>query len=261
MCERAGVDVLWVRDWLTPADDRPRLEAWTCLTLAGLDTSRVRVGGILDTGLRPPATLAAMIATLNLALGGRLEITLAGGSVEDYARTVQERLAGVEPPPLSVEATDAAGIGVAVRVADAVLIPSTAGPSLAALLGTVRPTCEHAARDPASLGIAVELPVSIGRTAAEAEARAGADPLFRGTGHPSRAGIFGTLEECQDRVIQLAHAGVTDLRCILPNTADVPDVIAQLTAAVVGTPDVLRPSVPRSRAPDPPEAWGAARAR
>ena len=56
----------------------------------------------------------------------------------------------------------------------------------------------------------------------------------------------------------LAHltAGVTDLRCIVPNTADVHDVIAQLTAMVVGTVSVLTPSSARSRAPDPPEGWG-----
>ena len=42
-------------------------------------------------------------------------------------------------------------------------------------------------------------------------------------------------------MIALAHAGITDLRCVLPNAPDVHDVIAQLTAIAVGTTDVLRP--------------------
>ena len=255
MCERAGVDALWVRDRLPPGDELPRLEAWTCLTLAGLDTSRARVGGMLDTALRPPATLAAMAATLDLALGGRLEIGLGGSAIEDYARAFRGLLGG-GGPRLSVEATDPAEIGVAIRVADDLIIPAEARRDMRAMLDLVGTACEDAGRDPSSLGIAVELPVSIGRTSAEAQARASAESMFRATGHPSQAGIFGTLEQCQDRVIELAHAGVTDLRCILPNTRDVPDVIAQLTAAVVGTLDVLRPTSPRSRAPDPPEGWG-----
>src|SRR5207253_9636285 len=38
--------------------------------------------------------------------------------------------------------------------------------------------------------------------------------------------------QSQARAIELAHLGVTDLRCILPNTPDVHDAIAQLTAIV-----------------------------
>jgi len=98
--------------------------------------------------------------------------------------------------------------------------------------------------------------VSIGRTSAEAHARASHDPRFHDIGHPATRGIFGTLEQCQDRAIELAHLGVTDLRCLLPNTPDVHDAIAQLTAVVVGTVDVLTPNSPRSKAPDPPEGWG-----
>jgi hypothetical protein len=60
-------------------------------------------------------------------------------------------------------------------------------------------------------------------------------------------------------VIALAHAGGTDFRCILPNAPDVPDVIAQLTAMVVGTRAALRPDAPRSRDPDPPPDWGGRR--
>lgn len=98
------------------------------------------------------------------------------------------------------------------------------------------------------------LPVSIGRTTAEARARAGLD--YSGYGQPERDGIFGTLEECQDQVIALAHQGVTDLRVVLPDAADIDDVVAQLTAMVVGSTEVLRPDAPRSVAPDAPRDWG-----
>ncbi len=73
------------------------------------------------------------------------------------------------------------------------------------------------------------VPVSIGRTTAEANARAEADPAFRDVGDPRDVGVFGTLEQCQERVIELAHAGVSDLRCVVPNAPDMPDVLAQLT--------------------------------
>ena len=68
--------------------------------------------------------------------------------------------------------------------------------------------------------------------------------------------MFGTLEHCHERVIALAHAGVTDLRCVLPNAPDVHDVIAQATAMTVGTVAKLVAGAPRSEPPPPPEGWG-----
>jgi len=261
MCDRAGVDVLWVADPGASVDDDARLEAWTALTLAGRDTSRARVGAMLDVTLRPAAALAAMAGSLDPAVGWRLEIGLRGGRMEEYATIFRELVTGATGrrpagPPVSVEAMDSLGITMAARVADDVVIPAAAGRDLLRVVEQVREGCEAAGRDPSSLGIAVELPVSIGRTSAEAEARADAAPGFRAIGRASRPALVGTLEQCQDRVIELAHAGVTDLRCIVPNTDDVHDVIAQLTAMVVGTVSVLTPSSARSRAPDPPEGWG-----
>src|SRR2546422_935542 len=240
----------------TPAGGRPRLEAWTALARGGVDPSRPRRGALLRPSLRPPAPLAAMAHTLDLALGGRLEIGLrsAGERVEEYARTLREIL--VDGPPLSVEITGPPEIGVAARVADDAVVPATALQDVRALCEQMRAGCEAAGRDPAALGIAVEVPVSIGRTSAEAHARASGEPRFREIGHPATFGIFGTLEQCQAQAIDLAHLGVTDLRCILPNTPDVHDAIAQLTAIVVGTIGVLAPHSPRSKAPGPPPGWG-----
>lgn len=69
MCDRAGIDALWVRDH--DAAGCPRLEAWTALVLAAADTSRVRVGAVLDIALRPAPLVAAMARTLDAALPGR----------------------------------------------------------------------------------------------------------------------------------------------------------------------------------------------
>ncbi len=298
MCDLVRIDALWVRDQLSSADGASRLEAWTALTLAGLDAPRVRVGAVLNVAYRPAAVVAAMARTLDAALGGRLELGFSAGRLEREQRAVGSDLAdgptgsrrvgeyvvevrrltagapagrtgaragqagttagerGREGPTISVEASGAPLLEIAARVADNVVIPASPLIDISASVAQARRSCEAAGRDPATLGIAVELPVSIGRTSAEAQARADAEPLFREVGHPSKVGIFGTLEQCQDRVIELAHAGVTDLHCILPNTDDVHDVIAQLTAAAVGSTAVLTPDAPRSRAPDPPVGWG-----
>ena len=68
--------------------------------------------------------------------------------------------------------------------------------------------------------------------------------------------MFGTLEQGHERVIALAHAGVTDLRCVLPDAPDVHDVIAQATAMTVGTVAKLGARRPALGAPPPPEGWG-----
>jgi alkanesulfonate monooxygenase SsuD/methylene tetrahydromethanopterin reductase-like flavin-dependent oxidoreductase (luciferase family) len=141
-------------------------------------------------------------------------------------------------------------------VADDLLLTAADVERLAECARQVRAACELAGREPGTLGIAARLPVSVGRTVAEARARWDADPAFAALGPPERAGVFGTLEQCHERVISLAHAGVTDLRCVLPNAADVHDVIAQVTAMSVGTVDKLAPGAPRSPAPPPPEGWG-----
>jgi alkanesulfonate monooxygenase SsuD/methylene tetrahydromethanopterin reductase-like flavin-dependent oxidoreductase (luciferase family) len=299
MCDGAGIDALWVRDQLAAPDGQPRLESWTALTLAASKTRRARTGALMNMSFRPPATLAAMAATLDVALGGRLELALSAGwlerehvafgfdfpspdvraaRLERYATILRGLLAGEavavagsseageaelgvaspQPggPPISVEAITPRQMEVAARVADDVVIPAVAVRDLKAAVAGVRRACELAERDPRSLGIALELSVSIGRTHAEAKARAEAESLFDVTGPPAEVGVFGSLEECQERVLDLAHVGVTDLRCILPNSPDVHDVIAQVTAMAVGSPEIFTPGAPKSRAPDPPEGWG-----
>jgi alkanesulfonate monooxygenase SsuD/methylene tetrahydromethanopterin reductase-like flavin-dependent oxidoreductase (luciferase family) len=299
MCDRAGIDALWVRDSLQGVEGEPRVEAWTAISLAAMETMHVRLGATVNVAFRPPGVMAAMAGTLDAAAGGRLELAFSPGwfeaehrafglpfpetgartpSMEEYVRVLRALLAGQtvsgsgsfemhdaelgvaspqpDGPPISVEAVGKPQIEVAARLADNVVVPAASVGDVHVAVAQIRTGAAAAGRDPATLGIAIELPVSIGRTWAEAEARADSEPLFDAIGHPQKIGIFGTLEQCQDRVIELAHAGVSDIRCVVPNSPDVHDVIAQLTAMVVGSIELLSPGTPRSKAPDPPQGWG-----
>ena len=70
--------------------------------------------------------------------------------------------------------------------------------------------------------------------------------------------LIPAVEECQAQVVALAHQGVTDLRCVLPDAPDVHDVVAQLTAVAIGSLATHRPDAPRS--PDPPAPpWASPR--
>jgi alkanesulfonate monooxygenase SsuD/methylene tetrahydromethanopterin reductase-like flavin-dependent oxidoreductase (luciferase family) len=300
MCDVAGIDGVWVRDDVEASDRLPRVEAWTSLSLASMATHRVRVGITLTTAFRPAGTLAAMAGTLDADIGGRLELALSPGRLERehsfgfgsqtpeaevqqlevYAATLRRLLAGdpaamgqdpaaelgvaspqVGGPSISVEALTPRQMDMAARVADGVVLPTRAVKDLDAAVARIHDACMRAGRDPTTLGIALEAPVSIGRTRAEAEARAAGESLFDEVGPLEEVGVFGTLEQCQKRVIGFAHAGIRDLRCILPNNPDIHDIIAQLTAIAVGTTDVLTPGAPRSRDPDPPESWGGRSSR
>ena len=147
MCDRAGIDALWVRDQAAPAGGAPRLDAWTALVLAGLATSRIRMGAMLDIAFRPPAMVVAMAATLDVALGGRLEIGVSGGAstaraarLEAYSTLLRTLLAGESTRgfPLSVAARGPLEIAVAARVADDVVLSATAFPELRATVQKVR---------------------------------------------------------------------------------------------------------------------------
>lgn len=275
MCDGAGFDTLWLKDRLAPNDDEAsRKEAWTVLSIVARDVRRARLGAILNPAFRPPAILAAMARTLDDALGGRLELSFTAGShlaehvalgldfpdedaawhrTEGYAAIVRSLL---DHPTLAIAGDTAPAFDVAARIADdVVLSPSDPG-GAARLVDLIRIACERNDRDVGTIGVAMVVPVSIGRTTAEASARADADRHFQSMGPAREVGVFGTLEQCQERVIELAHAGISDLRCAVPDAPDMPDILAQLTAIAIGTVDVLRPGSPRSKSPDPPEGWG-----
>ena len=251
MCDDAGIDVLWVSG---PKHGPDPDTAWTsgeALREIAASTTRVRVGLSLSSDPAADAGLVATLGTSPSTIARRMEVTVpadvADGGIREWLPD------GV---PLSVPTPTVAAMEIAARVADDAVLSAVAVQDLGATAAQLRACCERANRDRDTLGIALEVPVSIGRTRAEAEARADGESLFDIVGAPDDVGVFGTLEQCQARVIVLAHAGVTDLRCYLPNNPDIHDVIAQLTAIAIGTVEVLSPGAPRSRDPDPPETWG-----
>lgn len=85
----------------------------------------------------------------------------------------------------------------------------------------------------------VAVPISIGRTMNEAVARADREPRFVGADHPRECGIFGTFEQAQQQVLDLAHAGAEVLLVTVPDEADIADVLAQVRALVVGATPAL----------------------
>src|SRR6266568_331816 len=296
MCDRAGIGALWVEDveeaGVGPApaagvgdagDDAPRLDAWTALALLAGEVRSARIGAVLDAAAWPPTRLARMAATLGALTGGRFELTLRGSaaSAAEAVRAFREALAATTvPAALAPPAEPAAAgpavllaaggpaygavalpaepatIGVQLAVADDLVLPTVPLAATLAAAAAARRAAVGAGRGPRTLGVAARLPVSVGRTSAEAQARWQAEPAFAALGASEQAGLFGTLEQCHDRVVALAHAGVSDLRCLLPNAIDIHDVIAQLTAMTIGSADKLVPGAPRTRVPEPPAGWG-----
>ena len=251
MCEVARVDTLWVR----LHDDG---DGGALATLAEVAAAT----STLALGVTPvDHALAAAIQENgeNGENGGRGAPgeQRQGGRIHDRLHLCAEELsalhgfaavAGVSERLSAYVADGAQAAEVAAHAVVPVVRATSSRGALAAVLRDVRATL-RAAGIPPGTGVAAELPVSIGRTVAEAEARGG-DHQVR------EAGLFGTLEQCQAQAQQLVYAGATELRCVVPTTPDVDDVIAQLCAVVVGDRDRLQPDRPRSPDPLPPAGWG-----
>jgi alkanesulfonate monooxygenase SsuD/methylene tetrahydromethanopterin reductase-like flavin-dependent oxidoreductase (luciferase family) len=249
MCDRAGIGAIWLDD-SAPSRASPSPDLLAGLRELAPQVARARLGAILA---------GAPVPSLDGLPADRLELTLAGDATAEAERLRDG--AGRPRPTLAVavgdpERLDRGRLAWLAGVADDVLVAAADVDRVASHARTVRAALALAGREAASLGVAVRLPLSIGRTVAEAAARWDAEPAFADLGPPTRAGVFGTLEHCHERVIALAHAGVTDLRCVLPRAPDVHDVIAQATAMTVGTVAQLAPGAPRSEPPPPPEGWG-----
>lgn len=263
MGDRAGIGALWVSD-VHPLDRRPATtDALLALSLVAPMVQRARGGVMLTPAPGSADDVARMTGTLQEELAGRLEVGLRLGrlgpiALEAYIAALRRQWSESDRPmpPVSLQTELGPSLAPAVRAADdAVLVAGTLK-DIEALAKEARAVCAASGRDPATLGLAAELPVSIGRTTAEAWARWESDEALAGLGRPAEVAIFGTLEQGHEQVIRLAHAGISDLRCVLPEVVDVHDVIAQLTALSIGTVDVLAPGSPRSRAPEPPKGWG-----
>jgi hypothetical protein len=253
MCDRAGIGAVWMDDSAPPGPPPATPDPLGGLRDLVPVVARARLGAIVAGG-RPVGALDGLPVE-------RLELTLLGDARDEVDRLRGGFGDGRPRPTVAVEVGDPERLdrdrlAWLAGVADDVLVAAADVDRVAEQARVVRELFALAGRDPAGLGVAVRLPVSIGRTVAEAAARWDAEPAFAGLGPPTRAGVFGTLEQCHDRVLALAHAGVTDLRCVLPDAPDVHDVIAQATAMTVGTVAKLVPGAPRSEPPPPPEGWG-----
>jgi hypothetical protein len=196
-------------------------------------------------GAADPAALVDWLSAQPPTPAGLLVSAGAGGAGPVSAGAVcARRLDGTGAFAVPADADDAA--------ATAILVPFGPGRDLRAAVAA-------AARASRGRPVLAEVTVSVGRTAAEARARACAEELFQLIGHPAQQGLFGTLEECQAAAGALRHAGATELICTLPLASDLPDVLAQLTAIAIGA-GVLVPGDPPSQSPPPPAGWGGRRA-
>ena len=219
-----------------------------------VDGGRVRAGLVADAGKADagwPERLAAVAGAgqSGAARTAGLSVALSG---ERAAVGRWQRLIGRQPA--------LAGARLALPT-DASLPPGSGAVDAAGIFVPCSPGRDLAAEVSAAVAAAggrpvlAEVTVSVGRTTAEARARADADELFTVAGHPTGQGLFGTLEECQTAVARLAQAGVTELACYLPLASDLPDVLAQLRSIAVGA-SMLRPGDAPSAAPPPPAGWG-----
>ncbi len=243
----AGV---WIRH--PPLIGAPVADMGALLTNLGAASAPARSGLIADADHASPGLLGLMRASGSGPPGPlRLAVCGSGAGVERWLRGLDDARepggAGLAAPVLTAVPAAAAGS----PAAGAVFVQLSAGRELG-------PAVAGAAQVAAGRPVLVEVPVSVGRTAAEASARADGEELFTATGHPQRHGLFGTLEECQADAARLAHAGATELVCHLPRSHDLPDVLAQLRAISFGA-GVLRPGEPRSAPPPPPVGWGGRR--
>jgi alkanesulfonate monooxygenase SsuD/methylene tetrahydromethanopterin reductase-like flavin-dependent oxidoreductase (luciferase family) len=85
-CEQLGIGSLWLYDHMygPGMPNVPSMEAWTLATALLANTERLRVGHmVLCNQFRHPAVLAKMATTLDQISGGRLELGLGSGSIED----------------------------------------------------------------------------------------------------------------------------------------------------------------------------------
>jgi alkanesulfonate monooxygenase SsuD/methylene tetrahydromethanopterin reductase-like flavin-dependent oxidoreductase (luciferase family) len=87
--EAAGFDSVWLMDHLAPpgALEHDTLDGWTLAAALAAKTTTIRIGHLVNADpFRHPAVLAKMAATVDVLSGGRLELGLGWGSVEDELR-------------------------------------------------------------------------------------------------------------------------------------------------------------------------------
>ncbi len=88
-CEDAGLHSLWLADhlWARGMPEVDYLESWTALTALAMRTTRLRLGTlVLCNSYRNPALVAKMAATFDRISGGRLELGIGAGWMDEEYR-------------------------------------------------------------------------------------------------------------------------------------------------------------------------------
>jgi alkanesulfonate monooxygenase SsuD/methylene tetrahydromethanopterin reductase-like flavin-dependent oxidoreductase (luciferase family) len=95
--EEAGFSSAWLMDHLAPPGmpEADCFEAWTLTAALAVRTEAIRLGHLVGCNpFRHPSVLAKMAATVDVLSGGRLDLGLGWGSVEEELRTY-----GFDPAP------------------------------------------------------------------------------------------------------------------------------------------------------------------
>lgn len=105
-CEEGGLHAMWLADhmWARGLPDVDYLEVWTALSALASRTSRIRLGTlVLCNSYRNPALVAKMAASFDCISGGRLELGMGAGWMDEEYRgygyhfpTVRERIAQLD---------------------------------------------------------------------------------------------------------------------------------------------------------------------
>jgi F420-dependent oxidoreductase-like protein len=88
-CEQAGLHSLWLADhmWARGLPDLDYLEIWTTLAALAMRTTRLRLGPlVLCNSYRNPALVAKMASTFDRISGGRLELGIGAGWMDEEYR-------------------------------------------------------------------------------------------------------------------------------------------------------------------------------
>lgn len=88
-CEEASLHSLWLADhmWARGMPDLEYLECWTTLTALAMRTTRLRLGTlVLCNSYRNPALVAKMASTFDRISGGRLELGIGAGWMDEEYR-------------------------------------------------------------------------------------------------------------------------------------------------------------------------------
>jgi len=97
-CEEGGFHSIWLADhmWARGLPDVDHLEIWTALTALAAHTSRIRLGSlVLCNSYRNPALVAKMAASLDQISGGRLELGMGAGWMDEEYRAYGYNFPGV----------------------------------------------------------------------------------------------------------------------------------------------------------------------